>query len=250
MRVKYVHALVCGLSLTLSGLTAHADEAPTTRVALHIEPQPVRAALKAFSDQTGVQVLLRVDNISVDQLVAPRIDGQLTVRAALDRILRNSGLKYEFVNDRTVRISVAVEAPPISSSHASSTTFGDDPPGAVGGSQSNTGNSSTNSPGASQASEPKLEEILVTAQKKSERAQDVPVPLTIVDTQALANSGAGRIQDYYATVPGLSLLSTPGGGGTQYVTLRGLSTTANTGPTVAMTIDDVPFGLIETCINT
>ena len=91
-----------------------------------------------------------------------------------------------------------------------------------------------------------IQEIIVTAQKKSERLQDVPVPVTVVDTEALATSGAGRIQDYYATVPGLSLNSF--GGSPSYLTLRGLSTTDGTGPTTAMVIDDVPFGA-STAVN-
>ena len=106
--MKYVRALVYGLSFMLSSLTAYADEAPTTRVTLHIQPQPVRAALKEFSDQSGVQVLLRVDNISVEGVMSPRINGELTVQAALNQLLRSTGLKYEFINPHTVRISSAV----------------------------------------------------------------------------------------------------------------------------------------------
>jgi iron complex outermembrane receptor protein len=244
MRVKYIHALLCGLSLALSGLI-HADEAPTTRVTLHIEPQPVRAALKAFSDQTGVQVLLRVDNISVDRLMAPRINGELTVKAALDRLLRNSGLKYEFVNDRTVRISAAVDPPPTSASRPSSAislqAAGDDPPAAEAGSQGNSSNGSTSSSGQNQTSESKLEEIIVSAQKRGEeRLLDVPIPITALNAEPLVANNQLRVQDFYNTVPGLNY-SPSGSQAEDNLSIRGISTGVGTNPTVGILVDDVIF---------
>jgi hypothetical protein len=58
-----------------------------------------------------VQVLLRVDNISVDGVLAPKVEGDLTAQAALTRILQNTALAYEFINDRTVRVSAAAGQP-------------------------------------------------------------------------------------------------------------------------------------------
>lgn len=241
--MKYVRAVLCGLTFTLSSLAVQADEAPTTRVALHIEPQPVRAALKTFSDQTGVQVLLRVDNISLDKIMAPRISGELTVPAALDRLLRNSGLKYEFVNDHTVRISAAVEAPPTSASHAptsavSATTNGEDPPDVEVPSH---GNSSTSLSGPSQSSEPKLDEILVTAQKKTERLQDVPVPVTVLSADQLVEQNQLQIRDYFDTVPGFTM-SAVSNQNNQLLVIRGISTGALSNPTVGVLVDDIPYG--------
>ena len=48
-------------------------------------------------------------------------------------------------------------------------------------------------------------EILVTAQKRLERLQDVPVPMTVISSTSLLASNQTRIQDYYATIPGLNL---------------------------------------------
>jgi iron complex outermembrane receptor protein len=49
-----------------------------------------------------------------------------------------------------------------------------------------------------------------------------------------------RLQDYFATVPGLTLSSI--GAGQQIISLRGISTDSYSNPTVAVTLDDVPFG--------
>jgi hypothetical protein len=109
--MTYVNTAFYAMGLALASLMAQAAEAPAPRVALKIEAQPVRAALKEFSAQSGVQVLVRVDNISVDAVLAPKVEGDLTAQAALTRILQNTGLTYEFINDRTVRVSAAAGQP-------------------------------------------------------------------------------------------------------------------------------------------
>lgn len=89
---------------------------------------------------------------------------------------------------------------------------------------------------------PSLEEVVVTAQKKTERALDVPVPMTVLDGQKIAENGQVRIEDYFATVPGLSFAGASSGGGTQFITIRGLATSDYQTPTVGTVVDDVPIG--------
>jgi iron complex outermembrane recepter protein len=95
-----------------------------------------------------------------------------------------------------------------------------------------------NSPSASNEN---LAEIVVTAEKREERLQEVPVPVTVISTEDLLNSNHERLQDYYTTVPGLNLVS---GDGASSLAIRGITTGGgSTGnPTVGVTIDDVPFG--------
>jgi hypothetical protein len=112
--MKHAKVCTCTLGLALASLIAHASESPAVYVALHIEQQPVRAALKEFSAQSGVQVLLRVDNLSVEGVLTPRIYATLAVHTALDRLLQNTGLRYEFVNDRAVRVTAAATGPAVS----------------------------------------------------------------------------------------------------------------------------------------
>jgi len=87
-----------------------------------------------------------------------------------------------------------------------------------------------------------VEEVIVTAQKRQERLQDVPVPVTAVSGVDLIAANQTRIQDYYATVPGFNISPAPGAGGEQMLSLRGISSGYNTNPTVGITIDDVQFG--------
>jgi iron complex outermembrane receptor protein len=86
----------------------------------------------------------------------------------------------------------------------------------------------------------KLQEVVVTAQKREERLQDVPVPVTAISAESLAQSNLANVEEYYATVPGLSL-SNNGYPGASTIAIRGITTAGGT-PTVETTIDDVPVG--------
>jgi outer membrane receptor protein involved in Fe transport len=92
----------------------------------------------------------------------------------------------------------------------------------------------------------KLQEVVVTAEKKTERLQDVPIPVSVVDAQQLLTNNEVKLTDYYSQVPGLSVA--PSVLSTQTLAIRGISTGAvETGPpgaapTVGITVDDVPFG--------
>ena len=85
-----------------------------------------------------------------------------------------------------------------------------------------------------------LSEIIVTAQKRNERLQDVPVPVTAISADDLIASNRLRLQDYFTSVPGLSVA--PTSQFSQLLTIRGVTTGAATSPTVGITVDDVPYG--------
>jgi iron complex outermembrane receptor protein len=102
--------------------------------------------------------------------------------------------------------------------------------------QSPTPNSpqSTTAQGSGQGA---LEEVLVTAQKKTERLEDVPVPVSVIDTQALTDNDLLMLRDLNGSVPSLAV--TPGTQNGQSLTIRGISTGVYGIPTVGITVDDV-----------
>jgi iron complex outermembrane receptor protein len=95
---------------------------------------------------------------------------------------------------------------------------------------------------SSQAGSPQLAEVVVTAQKRSENLQDVPIPVSVVNTTALADNNQTRLRDYFETVPGF--IVTPGvvGSAEQMLTIRGVSSGAYGNPTVGITVDGIPYG--------
>lgn len=84
------------------------------------------------------------------------------------------------------------------------------------------------------------EEVVVTAEKKPERLQDTPVSVTVLNTTQLSEDNQVRLQDYFDTVPGLSIQAE--GNGQTNIVLRGISSAQQANPTVGILINDVPFG--------
>lgn len=85
-----------------------------------------------------------------------------------------------------------------------------------------------------------LQEIIVTAQKREERLQDVPVPVTAVTSDALLDRNQLRAEEFFASVPGLNLQFQ---NNRSNLAIRGITTGPATGnPVVGYTVDDVPYG--------
>ncbi|VXB62673.1 TonB-dependent receptor [Brevundimonas sp. G8] len=83
-------------------------------------------------------------------------------------------------------------------------------------------------------------DIIVTAQKREERASETPLSLSVLTGEALQAAGATQLADFAATVPSLSFTSN--GVGQGQVNLRGVTTGLNVGSTVGIYVDEVPYG--------
>jgi iron complex outermembrane recepter protein len=84
-----------------------------------------------------------------------------------------------------------------------------------------------------------LEEVVVTAQKRTEALADVPMSVTVLGGDMLERTQAVNFQDLVALVPGFSINSTTAG--ITRITLRGVNT-GGVASTVGVYLDDVPFG--------
>ena len=87
---------------------------------------------------------------------------------------------------------------------------------------------------------PVLEEVVVTAQKRSESAQDVPAAVTAVSSQLLEDLHATQLTDVGSYVPSLQVNSA-GTPGQTSLSIRGIAP-VGPGATVATYIDDTPIG--------
>jgi outer membrane receptor protein involved in Fe transport len=81
-------------------------------------------------------------------------------------------------------------------------------------------------------------EIVVTAQKREERLQDVPLSISAVTDAEIERKGALAIEDLQYSVPGLSI--TQFSPGQQRVQLRGISVSSGL-PTVGTYLDEIPL---------
>lgn len=62
-----------------------------------------------------------------------------------------------------------------------------------------------------------LGEIVVTAQRRAERLQDVPISVTAITADTLATANVRSLQDLSATIPGFVATSSAGYGGRRSV---------------------------------
>jgi outer membrane receptor protein involved in Fe transport len=85
-----------------------------------------------------------------------------------------------------------------------------------------------------------LQEIVVTAQKRTERLINVPQSVSVLSGDEIARLGAVQFSDYASTIPGLSFKT--GGAGYNQISLRGVTTGTEASPTVGIYVDEVPFG--------
>ncbi len=86
-------------------------------------------------------------------------------------------------------------------------------------------------------------EILVTAQKRTERLQDVPVAVSVIGSDAIASSGKPSLEGAVQLVPSLNFVKA-GTSLNQTLFLRGLGTTSLSiafDPTVSTVLDGVVF---------
>jgi iron complex outermembrane recepter protein len=92
--------------------------------------------------------------------------------------------------------------------------------------------------GVEQAQSITLEEVVVTAQKKSQDLQDVPMSVAAMDSESLIQQNLVTLSDIATRIPGLEYF----GSMQSDLAIRGITTGGGTNPTVAVTIDDVPVG--------
>jgi iron complex outermembrane recepter protein len=193
------------LSLFAAVTSAQTADILARRVSFNIAPQALSSALIAFSTQSGVEVATAGADIS--HLKSNGVGGARAVGEALTVLLEGTGLQFDAVGVNTIAITTATRP----------ATQTENPDAAV------------------------LEEVLVTAQKRTERLIDTPQSVSVLSADAIARLGATQFRDFANAVPGLTF-TTAGAGYTQ-ISLRGVTTgNLDVSSTVGLYIDEVPYG--------
>ncbi|WP_427501293.1 TonB-dependent siderophore receptor [Methylomonas sp. MED-D] len=79
--------------------------------AFSIAPQPLYAALSALAEQSGVQFVYNSE--LVKGIDSPGVSGLYSLEAALTRLLKGSGISYQFNNGNTVKLEKNAVAEPL-----------------------------------------------------------------------------------------------------------------------------------------
>lgn len=117
--------------------------------------------------------------------------------------------------------------------------------GALGAALAITAHSQTTAPITAAAEPATLEQVVVTAQKRKEKLQDVPLAATAISASELEARGIANVADLASIAPNLQVSLTPGNSTAAQISIRG-SVTTNPAlfwePTVGMYVDGVYVG--------
>jgi len=252
------------LLIAVGGLVT--AQARTYRI--DIPPQPLDRALEDFAEQSELQVVYLSE--IVEGIDSPGFTGEAALEDVLPALLEGSGLEWRFENDRTVSIveaenaevrpHEAEESPPAApkadpSDSGHSTNSGESEAG-NGGSTADPQMPADDEP-ADPPQEPADDEpaagtdtntrfageIVVTARKREENIQDVPMAISALDTLQLEHAGVNDFESYARMLPGLSYVDA--GISKKKLAIRGLSDGAAFDPliqsAVAVYLDEMPF---------
>jgi iron complex outermembrane receptor protein len=199
-----------------------------------IPAQPVASALTAFSRQTGLQIVYM--SRVADRLLSSAVPGGLSSKEALRRLLKETGLDFEFINARTVTIvPKKVSAPPAARAVSSLTetngllvaarTYPAEQDAPVKG-------ASSSAPSAAGRSEPGtlLEEVVVSGIRGSlreslETKRDATAVLDVITSEDIGKFPDKNVADSLQRIPGISVDRIWGEGRDIFV--RGTDSTMN-----------------------
>ncbi len=189
---------------------------------LDMEAQPVGQALSELASQTGVQFLYFP--ATVEGRTTKAVKGDYELKEALKAMLMGSGLDFVFTDENTVTIRPAEGA-------------------------RNTSDASLAEPGGADDADSSsrtsfvLEEIIVTAEKRAESLQDLPIAISAFSGEKMKSAGVEGVYSLQQIAPSLQV----GGGytGNTFVSVRGIgsevpSIGGESG--VAISQDGVVFG--------
>lgn len=218
---------VMGIAATNAVVGAQMREAPAPAKGVLTAPigaQALSQALSALARQTSLQLVY--ESRLVAGLHSERVPAGLSVPAALRRLLWGTGLRFEFLNARTIElIGSAPEQPP-----AVAPARAPRPPGSQAG---------------------PLREVIVTAEKRREDLSRVPISAVVLSGETMQKLGVRTMRDIAEITPGIAMDSSSqwGPGILTDVTVRGITSAATISetesgigsPTTGVYIDDIPI---------
>jgi len=254
-----VYALVLLGTFFILCAGSHAGEA---ELSFDIPSQEIVPALKQFADQTGLSLVYKLDDAASMQ--SPGVSGTHSPDQALRILLADTGLSFQKTGERSLAIvegrrttDVAEQAQKAEASKTDESSHviaqATEPRQVVA--QADAGD--TKEPEEAEAAEEekqpaekemetfRLEEIIVTTEKREESILEVPVTMTAFDDQLINELGITNDADLEQLVPGLQMLDD------DHIAIRGVWTKnvkAESGdPAVAVYVDDVytvdPYGV-------
>jgi outer membrane receptor protein involved in Fe transport len=232
------------LALTVLGLApqlSHAED-------LNFPAQILSESLRALGNQTKTNVLF--DPALTGKVNAPAVSGADGVEEVLKSLLVGSGLTFRFIDARTVTV--------IPADRSGKDKVGKAPSAEAGGgksalvvTQAEAASSDAESSASGKAFEQKqntvnpeedsqsikLEEVVVTAQKREQRLLEVPISVTALSGEDLERQDTKDILTLSHSVPGFVVVDR--GPGEQQYTIRGVGNQNGSSSLVGVYLDEM-----------
>lgn len=236
MRLSVAVGAVC---LTLIGLCSAAGSWAAIAKDTQIPAQGLGPALEMLAREYGVQIVFVSEDI--EHLRTRGAFGKLTLEQALKQLLLGTGRRFKYLDDKTVTIVPdAREADPVAHSRvnmADDLAQSDIHPAAEPSNAPPPATTDSNPGDAHEA----LGEIIVTATKRSESLNKVPISIAALSPEAMAESGVKGFRDVAAIVPGIEFDSVSNWGpNLSNIAIRGVNSTIGTS-TTGIYLDDTPI---------
>lgn len=245
-------ALICSAAVLLAA-PALASSDP---VAFDIAAQPLVPALRAFAEQSNMQLMYKHE--AVENAQANTLVGSFDKHEALQKLLRGTGLEIVFTSDdvATIRMkrrdgafsrtSMVSETPDAEMRMAQAEARAGQA-AAPSSAQSAQVSSATASNRVGSELGNRIEEVIVTAQHRQERLYEVPMGITAITSDVMSKSQQRGFEDYTMLVPGMTL-SQGDSGGVNTLSMRGLNANG-VGSTVSVYLDEAPIGSSSAVAN-
>lgn len=212
---------VLGLGAMLAAAPAGAGDL-NSKIRIDIPQQTLDKALASLAAQADLQILFSPE--IVERLRSERLSGSYSGSEALQRLLAGSNLEFVVNGPDTVVIRARNTPAPATSRIEQSP--------AMAGAASGRGEVLRRI---------EVEEIIVTAQKREERLQDVPVAVTVLSGEALSAAGVNQTTELVNLTPSLTFAQGASPSNTN-LRIRGIGTALfgqGTEPSVSVVVDGI-----------
>jgi iron complex outermembrane recepter protein len=239
------------LELVVAALLAASGSLPAFALEVHrfeIPEEDAALAIRDFGAQAHVQILVAGENVRDKRLHA--VSGNFTTEDALNTLLIGSGLTHKYVGDKSVALLSVAQAQantvPGSSQPAVSGKEGRGSPESFLVAQAAAGQAAS-TPSLEERETPErkasqLQEVVVTAQRREERLQSVPISVTVFDQATMDAQGTRSIDDLARLTPAITFThqSTNNNAQNSDIAIRGINSQAGAA-TTGIYIDDTPI---------
>ncbi len=175
------------LAMSVSGFASEPAKA-IERVEIELEEQPLREALNTLAQKYNKQIVY-ISGVT-EGLTAKKLDGNYSVEEAFGTILDETPLEFRIVNERTISV-----APKSTGNNASAPQT------------SQPAQPTSDTPDDSNIADEfefGLEEIVITAQKRAQDLQEVPVAVSAFSVSFLEERGLNDFRDVSRFTPGFT----------------------------------------------